>query len=44
MCIRDRVCDIAIVVPSDSTQRIQETHIAIGHILCDAVEKGLFSS
>ncbi|HRA55107.1 MAG: SIS domain-containing protein [Anaerolineae bacterium] len=38
------VCDIAIVVPSDSTQRIQETHIAIGHILCDAVEKGLFSS
>ena len=37
------VCDIAIVVPSDSTQRIQETHIAIGHILCDAVERGLFS-
>jgi D-sedoheptulose 7-phosphate isomerase len=37
------VCDIAIVVPSDSTQRIQETHIAIGHILCDAVEQGLFS-
>ncbi len=35
-------CDIAIVVPSDSTQRIQETHIAIGHILCDAVERGLF--
>ena len=37
-------CDIAIVVPSDSTQRIQEAHIAIGHILCDAVERGLFGA
>lgn len=30
--------DLALVVPSDNTQRIQETHIAIGHILCDIVE------
>ena len=30
--------DIAIVVPSDSTQRIQEAHITIGQILCELVE------
>ena len=30
--------DIAIVVPSDSTQRIQESHITIGHILCELIE------
>ncbi len=34
--------DIAIVVPSESTQRIQEGHIAIGHILCEAVERNLY--
>ncbi|MBI3615926.1 MAG: D-sedoheptulose 7-phosphate isomerase [Candidatus Omnitrophica bacterium] len=30
--------DLAIIVPSDSTQRIQEAHITIGHILCELVE------
>ena len=30
--------DLAIVVPSDSTQRIQESHITIGQILCELVE------
>lgn len=30
-----------LVVPSDSTARIQETHILIGHILCEAIEKEL---
>ena len=34
--------DQCIVVPSDSTQHIQEAHIAIGHILCDLVERSLF--
>lgn len=33
--------DLPIVVPSDNTQRIQETHIAIGHIICDLVEEAL---
>jgi D-sedoheptulose 7-phosphate isomerase len=33
--------DIAIIVPSDDTPRIQETHILIGHIICDQVEKQL---
>ena len=34
--------DIAIVVPSESTQRIQEGHITVGHILCEAVERNLY--
>lgn len=33
---------IAIKVPSDITNNIQEMHIAIGHILCEIIEKGLF--
>ena len=36
------MADIAIVVPSDSTPRIQESHILIGHILCDIIEKETF--
>jgi D-sedoheptulose 7-phosphate isomerase len=34
--------DLAIVVPSSSTQHIQESHIAIGHILCELVEESLY--
>ncbi|MDO8730050.1 MAG: D-sedoheptulose 7-phosphate isomerase [Candidatus Omnitrophota bacterium] len=30
--------DIAIIVPSDSTQRIQESHITIGQIICELIE------
>ena len=33
--------DVAIVVQSESTARIQEAHILIGHILCDLVEQSL---
>lgn len=32
------ICDLAIVVPSDITSRIQEVHILIGHIACLRVE------
>jgi D-sedoheptulose 7-phosphate isomerase len=35
-------CDLALVVPSDNTPRIQEGHITIIHIVCDLVEKSLF--
>ena len=31
----------SIVVSSDSTARVQEMHILIGHILCDLIEEGL---
>jgi len=37
-----KLADIAIVVPSFSTPRIQESHILIGHIICDIIEKELF--
>jgi len=33
-----KVVDFSITVPSDSTQRIQESHITIGHILCELIE------
>jgi D-sedoheptulose 7-phosphate isomerase len=36
------LCDLALVVESGDTQRIQETHNLIGHILCDLVEQTLF--
>ena len=37
-----KLADIALVVPSDSTPRIQESHILIGHIICDIIEKEMF--
>jgi D-sedoheptulose 7-phosphate isomerase len=36
------VCDLALVVPTTDTPRIQEGHITIIHIVCDLVEKALF--
>jgi D-sedoheptulose 7-phosphate isomerase len=36
------LCDLALTVPSDDTQRIQETHNLIGHIICELVEGLLF--
>lgn len=36
------VCDLALVIPSTDTPRIQEGHIAIIHIVCDLVEKAMF--
>jgi len=37
------VCKYLINVPSKDTPRIQEAHIMIGHIICEIVEKELFS-
>jgi D-sedoheptulose 7-phosphate isomerase len=37
------LCDLALVVESEDTQRIQETHNLIGHILCELIESELFS-
>ena len=37
-----KMADLSLVVPSNSTPRIQETHILIGHILCEMVEHQLF--
>ncbi|NQV02359.1 MAG: D-sedoheptulose 7-phosphate isomerase [Bacteroidia bacterium] len=35
-------CDYLINVPSSDTPRIQESHIMIGHIICELVESTLF--
>jgi D-sedoheptulose 7-phosphate isomerase len=37
-----KIADVSLIVPSGSTPRIQETHILIGHILCEMVEHQLF--
>jgi len=36
------IADFAIIVPSNDTPRIQESHILIGHIICDVIEKEMF--
>lgn len=36
------LCDLAVVVPSALSPRVQEVHILLGHILCEAVEGALF--
>ena len=35
-------CDYLINVPSSDTPRIQESHILIGHIICQLVEEKIF--
>lgn len=35
------LCDVAVIVPSESTPRIQEVHITVGHIWCDLLEERL---
>ncbi len=37
-----KIADYAIIVPSNDTPRIQESHILIGHMICDIIEKELF--
>jgi len=32
------VCDLAVVVPSNRTSRVQEAHITIGHLWCEMVD------
>lgn len=39
-----KTADILLNVPSEDTPRIQESHIMLGHIICELVEKILFKS
>lgn len=34
--------DLALRVPSNATNHIQEMHITCGHLLCELVERGMF--
>lgn len=36
------MADVEIIIPSANTQRIQEGHITIGHIICESVERELY--
>jgi D-sedoheptulose 7-phosphate isomerase len=36
------ISDFIIRVPSSDTPRIQESHILIGHIICEIIERNLF--
>lgn len=38
------VCDYALIVPSQSTPRIQEIHTLTVHILCELLEEELFKN
>jgi D-sedoheptulose 7-phosphate isomerase len=33
--------DVALIIPAQSTRRIQEMHITLGHMLCGALEQSL---
>lgn len=39
-----KIVDVAILIPSSDTPRIQEAHILVGHIICELVETLLFTS
>jgi D-sedoheptulose 7-phosphate isomerase len=37
-----KMADYAIIIPSDKTPRIQESHLLVEHIICDIIEKEIF--
>lgn len=36
------LCDLGFIIPSNSTARIQEFHIWLGHMLCSVIENEIF--
>ena len=38
----DELSNIMIKIPSNVTPRIQESHILIGHVICELIEENLF--
>lgn len=39
----DKMVDYLIKIPSETTPRIQEAHMLLGHIICELVEQKLFN-
>ncbi len=39
--LKDKV-DLTVIIPSANTQRIQEGHITVAHIICELVEEELY--
>lgn len=40
--ISKNLVDIPIIIPSNDTQRIQEAHITVAHIICGIIENEMF--
>jgi len=38
------LANVSVAVPSNDTQHIQEAHLAIEHLICELVEKQIFSA
>ena len=38
-----KIANLSIIIPCDNTARIQESHIMIGHIICEVVENYWFN-
>ena len=38
-----KICDSSIIIPSENIQHIQEAHITVEHIICEWVERQLFT-
>jgi D-sedoheptulose 7-phosphate isomerase len=36
-----RRCDLALVVPSKETPRVQEVHLVVGHLCCERAEQAV---
>lgn len=39
-----KIADFCLCIPSDDTPRIQESHIMVGHIICEIIESTLFEN
>ena len=39
----DSICDLIIKIPNSNVPRIQESHMLLGHIICDLIEQEMFS-
>jgi D-sedoheptulose 7-phosphate isomerase len=37
-------CEVALVTPSESTPRVQEGHVAMGHAFCELIERAMFGN
>ncbi len=37
-----QMADFAVIIPSNATPRIQESHLLVEHIICDIIEKEIF--
>lgn len=38
----DKMADYSLVVPAKTSAHIQECHLAIGHLICDLIEKEIY--